>query len=129
MVATKAKSDALKAEGRATKDRDHGLKAEEKTSKALKQTDAWLAATKRARDQGEKVIELLVEAFRSPDPAQDGETVRVVEVLDRSVAKLGRDSAVSADIKGALLDALGRTYRGLGLFEKAIATLARAVAE
>jgi serine/threonine protein kinase len=70
------------------------------------------------RKQAEAVSAFLVEAFRSPDPSQDGRTVKVVDILDRASQRLDRSFDGSQETRGALLDALGRTYYGLGLFER-----------
>ena len=56
----------------------------------------------------------LVDAFRSPDPRQTGRDVKVIDVLDKARAKLEQGFAGSQATKGALLDALGQTYKGLG---------------
>ena len=73
----------------------------------------------------------LVEAFRSPDPSQDGRQVKVADVLDRASERLDKEFAGSQATKGALLDALGQTYQGLGLYDQAVSlhTKARAVRE
>ena len=101
------------------------------TTKAQAETRAALAQSEESRQQAEGVSEFLVEAFRSPDPAQTGREVKVADVLDRASAKLDKGFAGSQATKGALLDALGRTYRGLGLYDRAVSlhTKARAVRE
>src|SRR5262249_35024528 len=77
------------------------------------------------------VSNFLVDAFRSPDPTQDGRQVKVAAVLDRASAKLDKDFAGSQATKGALLHALGRTYLSLGLYDSAVTICikARAVRE
>ena len=72
------------------------------------------------------VSTFLVEAFRSPDPSQDGRQVKVAEVLDRASARLDKEFASSQATLGALLQALGLTYYGLGLYDRAVSLHMRA---
>jgi serine/threonine protein kinase/tetratricopeptide (TPR) repeat protein len=113
-------------------------KANEATNQALKQTRQAQAETKIAlaqseesRRQAEAVSTFLVDAFRSPDPRLTGRDVKVIDVLDKARAKLEEGFAGSQATKGALLDALGQTYKGLGLYDAAVAvhTQARTVRE
>ena len=90
-----------------------------------------LAQSEESRKQAEAVVSFLVEAFRSPDPSQVGRQVKVADVLDRASGQLDGGFAGSPATRGALLDALGRTYNGLGLYDQAVAlhSKARAVRE
>ena len=72
-----------------------------------------IGAAGRERDQ------YLVDAFRSPDPERDGRTITVVEVLDRTVADLRNKLNDQPLVKARLLDALGESYAGLGLYREA----------
>ncbi len=92
-------------------------------------TKVALEESEEARRQAEAVGTFLVDAFRRPDPTQDGRQVKVADLLDQARAKLEHGFAGSQATKGALLDSLGRTYEGLGLYEQAvmILTLARDV--
>ena len=85
-----------------------------------------LAQSEESRQQAEEVSTFLVETFRSPDPEQDGKEVKVVEILDRAVQRLDEDVAGSEATRGALLDALGQTYQGLGLPAEAVRLMERA---
>jgi eukaryotic-like serine/threonine-protein kinase len=96
------------------------------TIEAKKATDAALKQSEEARAQAEAVSQYLVDAFRKPDPSQDGRALMVVDLLDHAAAKLGAEFAGSPKIKGDLLDALGQTYFGLGLPEKAVETFTTA---
>jgi serine/threonine protein kinase/tetratricopeptide (TPR) repeat protein len=98
------------------------------TRKAQAATQAALEQSEESRQQAEAVSTFLVEAFRSPDPSQDGRQVKVADVLDRASAKLDKEFAGSQATQGALLHALGATYRGLGLFDKAVVILTKAAA-
>jgi serine/threonine protein kinase/Tfp pilus assembly protein PilF len=99
--------------------------AEAKDAQA--KTDAALKETEESRTQAEAVSRFLVEAFRKPDPAQDGSRVTVAEVLGQAESKLGDQFATSPRVEGELLQALGRTYYGLGLYNEATAVHERAV--
>jgi tetratricopeptide (TPR) repeat protein/tRNA A-37 threonylcarbamoyl transferase component Bud32 len=81
---------------------------------------ADLARSIESRHQAEAVIKFLVEAFRSPEPTQDGRQVRAADVLDRASARLEKELAGSQATQGALLNALGQAYLGLGLADRAV---------
>jgi len=93
-----------------------------------KRKEAELAhqRAQEAREQARAVTGYLVDAFRSPDPAMDGRVITVAEVLDRAIAEL--DSHLQDDplVTASVADAMGQTYRGLGLYDRAIELLLRA---
>jgi tetratricopeptide (TPR) repeat protein/tRNA A-37 threonylcarbamoyl transferase component Bud32 len=101
------------------------------TSRALAETREEKTKTEEALAQSEAVSTFLVEAFRSPDPSQDGRTIKVADVLDRAAEKLDKGFSGSEVTKGALFNALGLTCVGLGLYDRAVErhTKARAVRE
>jgi serine/threonine protein kinase/tetratricopeptide (TPR) repeat protein len=88
--------------------------------RARAQTQTALGESEVARQEAEEVSRFLVEAFRKPDPTQEGEQVRVVEVLDRAAKSVEDEFSGPPRVKAELLDALGRTHMGLGLPAKAI---------
>jgi eukaryotic-like serine/threonine-protein kinase len=96
------------------------------TRKAQGETQAALLQSEDSRRQAEAVSNFLVEAFRRPDPAHDGRELKVVDLLDRAIAKLEGGFTGPDSTKGALLDALGQTFIGLGLYREAAATHAKA---
>jgi serine/threonine protein kinase/tetratricopeptide (TPR) repeat protein len=98
------------------------------TKEAKKATDAALAHSEESRQQAEAVSTFLVEAFRSPDPSKNGRLVKVAEVLDRASQRLDKEFGGSQATRGALLHALGFTYRGLGLYNQAVSLLTKAAA-
>jgi tetratricopeptide (TPR) repeat protein len=100
--------------------------AEGLAEERLSQTKKAQAATQVALEQSEAVSKFLTEAFRSPDPSQDGRQVKVADVLDRAVARLDRDLTGSPTIRGALLNTLGETYDGLGLSSLAASVFEKA---
>jgi serine/threonine protein kinase len=107
-----------------------GLALDE-TRKAQTQTQEALKQSEESRMQAEAVSAFLVRAFRSPDPARDGRQVKVADVLDGASERLDREFTGSPATQGALLDALGQTYRALGIFDTAVRlhTKARAITE
>ncbi len=56
--------------------------------------------SEESRRQAEAVGAFLVDAFRRPDPAQDGREVKVADLLDRAAAKLDTSFAGSPSTKG-----------------------------
>jgi serine/threonine protein kinase len=94
--------------------------------KANDATKQALAHSEESRKQAEAVSSFLVDAFRSPDPWLTGHEVKVADVLDRASDQLDKKFAGSLVTKGALLDALGRTYLGLGLYQKSVSLLTEA---
>jgi hypothetical protein len=83
------------------------------------------AETKRkeaenARAQAEAVSRYLAEAFRSPDPARNGRTITMAEVLDRSAKDMRTEFANDPRTKATLLNAIGQAYLGLGLYHESI---------
>jgi tetratricopeptide (TPR) repeat protein len=107
---------------------DATSRALEDTRRAQAQTQAALAQSEESLRQAEAVSTFLVDAFRSPDPRQKGRDVRVIDVLDKARANLEQTFAGSQATKGALLDALGQTYKGLGLYDTAATVHSRALA-
>jgi serine/threonine protein kinase/tetratricopeptide (TPR) repeat protein len=101
------------------------------TRAAQKQTGAALAQSEESRTQAEAVGDFLVDALKKPDPTLEGRDVKVADVLDQAAAGLSKGFKGSKSTEGALLDALGRSYAGLGLREQAEAMhrQARAVRE
>jgi tetratricopeptide (TPR) repeat protein len=91
-------------------------------------TAAALAQSEESRKQAETVSQFLVEAFRSPDPAQDGRTIKMADVLEEAARKLDQEFTGSPATRGALLNTLGTTYLGLGLYDRAASLLTQAAA-
>jgi tetratricopeptide (TPR) repeat protein len=101
------------------------------TGEAKKAAERALDEAEESRRQAQAVGTFLVASFCSPDPSQDRRQVKVADLLDRAAETLDKEFNGTAATKGALLDALGETYRGLGLYDTAVAThtKARAVRE
>jgi serine/threonine-protein kinase len=85
----------------------------------------------RARLEAAKAEQLnlyLQGMLRSPDPRVDGQNVTVAQVLDAATQRAESELASQPDLQSAAQTALGRTYVGLGLYDKAEAPLRSAVA-
>jgi serine/threonine protein kinase len=118
---TRAKNDTMAALAETTK-------AKQAVEEALAQSEKSRRQAEESRKQAEAVSEFLVEEFRSPDPSQDGRQMKVADVLDRAAVRLDQGLEGSPAIRAALLDALGRTYSSLGLYDKAVSMHTKAVA-
>jgi hypothetical protein len=94
-------------------------RARDAARKALGETSRQKAKAEEALAQSEAVRNFLVSAFRSPDPSEDGRTVTMFDLLDRAADQLDKKFDGSPVTKGALLDALGQTYLGLGIWDRA----------
>jgi hypothetical protein len=82
--------------------------AEAETKRALAEakdaqakTDQALTESEASRSQAEAVSRFLVEAFRKPDPVQDGSKVTVAEVRARPSRSWKRDSLARLGSKGS----------------------------
>ncbi len=95
---------------------------------ALDEARAAQAGTRAALAQSEAITTFLVEALRSPDPTLDGHDVKVVDVLDRAGQRLESSFGGTQASKASLLHALGETYYGLGLYDRATQLHAKALA-
>jgi tetratricopeptide (TPR) repeat protein len=134
VVQAQANRELTVANAATTKAKNEAMAALDETTKAKKATEDALAQSEESRRQAEEsrkhseaVSEFLVDAFRSPDPSQDGLQVTVADVLDRAGERLDRGLEGSPEIQGVLLDAVGRTYSSLGLYEKAVSMFTKAV--
>jgi hypothetical protein len=86
---------------------------------AALQTNLALGESEESRKRAEDVGKFLTHAFRRSDPKQDGREVKAADLLDRAARELAKEDAASNATLGALLLALGDTYLGLGMYEKA----------
>ena len=71
------------------------------------------------RKEAEEVSKFLVETLRSPDPEKDGRTITIAELLDRAAKEVQEKFADDPFSKAALLQAIGESYKGLGLYREA----------
>ena len=114
---------ANEAEQQATKDanlkREEADLAREAESVAKNEAEAKEKETKQ-------VLDFLVLSFRKPDPNADGEKLTVVELFGQTVEQLDTLLPNQPLIQARLLNAIGRTYRNLGLYEKSVTVFERA---
>ena len=94
-----------------------------RATKAERRAEQQLQVADEQRRWAEATTDYLVEALRSPDPAKDGRTVTVAEVLDQAKRRLETDFQNEPVLKAKLLLAMGRTYIALGLFQDGNALL------
>jgi serine/threonine protein kinase/tetratricopeptide (TPR) repeat protein len=95
------------------------LAALKQAREARDEVKAALAQSEESRKQAEAVGDFMVDTLKKPDPSVDGRDVKVADVLDQAARGLEREFAGSRATQGALLDALGRSYSGLGLPQQA----------
>ena len=81
------------------------------------------------RDKALEVTRFLVDLFRLSDPSQaQGESFTVREALDRGAARIDRELAGQPAVQATLLEAVGRVYYNLGLYDRSKPLLGRALA-
>jgi serine/threonine protein kinase/Tfp pilus assembly protein PilF len=81
----------------------------------------------KARDETKQVLDYLVASFRKPDPAADGEKLTVAELLGQSAEQVESTFPNQPLVQAQLLDAIGETYLGLGMYSEAISIDERAL--
>jgi tetratricopeptide (TPR) repeat protein/tRNA A-37 threonylcarbamoyl transferase component Bud32 len=77
--------------------------------------------------QATEVSKFLASLLASPNPFQSGRGITVAEVLDRAVSELDKKFADDQVTKAALLHAIGDSYRGMALYDRARSILEKAV--
>src|SRR5271170_2800261 len=87
---------------------------------AEKRVTAERDAKEQALKDAEAISTFLTEVFQSPDPARDGRTIAVAEMLDRATKKLETTVTNQPDRRVKLQATLGATYQALGLYPEAI---------
>jgi tetratricopeptide (TPR) repeat protein len=100
--------------------------AEHLATTAQASTQVALDQSEAARAQAEGMVQFLVSVFRKPDPAQEGRDVKLADVLERAALTLKRDFKGTPKAKAQMLSALGQTFLGLGLADRAIEVLGEA---
>ncbi len=100
----------------------------DETKQATAKAENALHESEEARQQAEAVRKYLVKLFRSPDPGQKGEEVKVIEILDHALSELDANLTYSPELKLSLLDALGQTYDELRLGEQRVKVTSIALA-
>lgn len=76
----------------------------------------------RERDRAQQVSNLLLDLFKSASPdLSDGDTITVVEVLDRGIERIRTSLREQPDLQGAMLGELSNVYWDLGRLNEAAA--------
>jgi serine/threonine protein kinase len=78
------------------------------------------------RERAERALKFLVAAFRKPDPAADGRTLKVVDLLEWAANDLEKSMGDQPLMKATLLSAIGETFAGLGLPPQSLSVFERA---
>ncbi|MCU1293594.1 MAG: pkn1 5, partial [Bryobacterales bacterium] len=73
-----------------------------------------------AREESEAVSKLMTGVLQSPDPARDGRTITVAEMLTTAVKNLDMELAGQPARRAALQNTIAGTYRRLGLLREAL---------
>ena len=85
-----------------------------------------LAEAEQSRERGEGGEPVHGRVLRQARSGRGRCDSKVVDLLDAAVVRLDSQSAGSPAIRGALLNALGETYGGLGIADRAVAVSTRA---
>ncbi|MCO6437603.1 MAG: serine/threonine protein kinase [Phycisphaerae bacterium] len=112
---------------RLARQRDKAVAAERLAEQRLAETETARDKAKLAAQQSEAVSRFLEQMLASPDPTRAGRDVKVVELLDRAAEGLREPSNVGLEITAVLHLTLGRSYRTLGVFDRAKEQIDQAV--
>ncbi len=94
--------------------------AGKKTSETLALVTAERDAKEQARKEAETIATFLTQVFQSPDPARDGRTITVAEILGKAAQKLDTDLAAQPAQRAKLQATLATTFGNLGLHDEAV---------
>lgn len=83
------------------------------------------AEAERARTRADKVLETMVDAFRSPDPRRAGKDVTVMEVMEQVASSLNEVFSDDPEASARLHRSIGTTYLGLGQHPEAAKLLSK----
>lgn len=85
---------------------------------------------RRERDKAEKVATSLTDLFALADPDEAvGSTITARELLENGVQKIRRELADQPEVQASLMSAIGKIYRKLGLYDRAVPLLEQAAAQ
>ena len=80
------------------------------------------------RDKAIQVTRFMVDLFGVSDPNEaGGDSIPVREVLDRGAQTIETDLADQPEVQASLLDTVGRVYRNLGLYARAVPLVEKAL--
>ena len=93
------------------------IRAERAASKAE-------GVARQEAETAKQVSDFLVGLFAVSDPSEaKGNSITAREILDRGAEKIKRDLRDQPLVRARILDAIGRVYRSLGLYESAVPLL------
>lgn len=108
----------------------HSQQISEKSAQIQKQNieiDEKRVDAELARDAAEATTDFMVQAFRKPDPSIDGAKITVAEILLQAEEDLNNRKDLGDSQRAEMLNAVGQSFLGLGLYEDATRTLDHAV--
>ncbi|HXU44363.1 MAG TPA: serine/threonine-protein kinase [Thermoanaerobaculia bacterium] len=85
-------------------------------------------ASAREGRRAEAVASFLTDLFRVARPGGDGGTVTARELLDQGAQEIAGRPAEDPKVQATLLDTVGRVYLQLGLYDRALPPLEKALA-
>ncbi len=93
---------------------------------ATNRTKLTLGEAEESRTRAAAVGKFLTDLFRRSDPKKDGRELQAVNLLDHAASELAKEDGGSSAIREARILALGETYLGLGVYDKAEPLLLKA---
>jgi eukaryotic-like serine/threonine-protein kinase len=96
-----------------------------RATRAEQQTKASEQFALKNSRRADAISDFLINAFRSPDPARDGRTVTMAELLDRAVKDVKEEFADDQRMQADLLNAIAQSYQGLGLYRESVELFAK----
>jgi serine/threonine protein kinase len=78
------------------------------------------AAAREEASKATTIYQFLLGVLHAPDPAAQGRDVKVADALGRAESDAAKTFAGQPVVEAGVRDMLAETYRGLGLFEKAV---------
>ncbi|MBS0578353.1 MAG: tetratricopeptide repeat protein [Proteobacteria bacterium] len=77
-------------------------------------------AAERQAETARQTTNFMIDLFRISDPSEArGNSITAREMLDKGAARIDRELATQPAIRATLLDTVGTTYMGLGLYPQA----------
>jgi serine/threonine protein kinase len=73
------------------------------------------------------INEFLNSMLSSPDPSKDGREVKVIDILDNARERIGESFKDKQEIEASVRHTLGNTYDAIGVYEKSVAELEKAL--
>jgi tRNA A-37 threonylcarbamoyl transferase component Bud32/aromatic ring-cleaving dioxygenase len=101
-------------------------RAEELANDRLDEVEAERNAREKEARDAQAIAGFFGDVLRRPDPRLDGRDITVAQALDRAAQQIDAELADQPLRQARLRVVLGRTYEGLGLYDKAIEHLEKA---